>query len=76
MAHAPRRIVGLQPVELAVGSLASLTVIDLDQEWTVSEDGFASRSRNSAFIGQQLRGRAVSTYVAGYASLEGGVLQF
>jgi dihydroorotase len=72
MAHAPRRIIGLEPVRLEAGSVADLTVIDLEQEWTVGEGGFESRSRNSAFTGRKLKGRAAAVYVAGYASYEDG----
>ncbi|MCL1879262.1 MAG: dihydroorotase [Actinomycetia bacterium] len=72
MAHAPRRILGLEPVSLAHGSIADLTVIDPDLEWVVSEEGFVSKSRNSAFIGRHLLGRATEVYVDGYASLDKG----
>ena len=72
MAHAPRRILGLPAVALAAGSPADLTVIDPDLEWQVTETGFASRSKNSAFIGKQLLGRATDVYVRGMASLVNG----
>jgi len=72
MAVAPRRILGLEPVTLAAGSVADLTVIDPQQRWRVSADSFQSRSRNSAFIGRELKGRASHVYVGGYASLEDG----
>ncbi|MDR2108360.1 MAG: dihydroorotase [Coriobacteriales bacterium] len=66
MAHAPRRILGLEPVSLKPGSSADLTVIDPTLEWTVGEEGFVSRSRNSGFLGRRLRGRAIAVYIAGY----------
>jgi dihydroorotase len=74
MAHAPRRILGLEPVRLEVGALADLTVIDPAASWEVGADGFESKSSNSAFIGRTLTGRATDVYVAGYATLEDGVV--
>jgi dihydroorotase len=72
MAHAPRRILGLKPVTLAVGGVADITVIDPAAAWVVSIEGFVSKSRNSAFIGRRLTGRACDVFVGGYASLEDG----
>jgi dihydroorotase len=72
MAHAPRRILGLEPVTLEAGSVADLTVIDPEESWTVSADDFVSKAKNSAFIGRRLKGRATDVYVGGYASLENG----
>jgi len=74
MAHAPRRILGLPAVTLAPGAAADLTVIDPALTWTVTADGFVSKSSNSAFIGHALKGRATHVYVAGYASLEDGAV--
>ena len=75
MAHAPRRILGLPAVNLAVGSQADLTVIEPDYKWQVNADDFVSRSQNSAFIGRQLIGRASDVFVAGEKSLERGVVK-
>jgi dihydroorotase len=75
MAHAPRRVLGLEPVTLEVGAVADLTVIDPAVSWEVGADGFESKSRNSAFIGRVLTGRATDVYVAGYATLEDGVAE-
>jgi dihydroorotase len=72
LADAPRRVLGLAAVHLSVGSVADLTVIDPDAEWTVTADDFASKARNSAFIGRQLKGRASDVFVGGYASLRDG----
>jgi dihydroorotase len=72
MAHAPRRILGIDPVVLEEGSVADLTVIDPEKTYEVREDGFESKSKNSAFIGRTLTGRATYVFVGGYASLEEG----
>lgn len=76
MAIAPRELLGLEQVRFEPGSVADLTVIDPNVEWTVKEDEFESKSRNSAFIGVQLKGRATDVYTEGYASLEDGKVTF
>ncbi|MDO4443143.1 MAG: dihydroorotase [Slackia sp.] len=74
MAVAPREILGLEPVKIAEGSVADITVFDPDVAWTVEEDGFESKSKNSGFIGAQLVGRATDVFVGGVATLENGVV--
>jgi dihydroorotase len=75
MAHAPRRILGLQPVSIAPGSVADLTIIDPDAAWIAGAEGWCSKSNNSAFAGWELKGRATDVYVGGYASLQNGEVQ-
>jgi dihydroorotase len=72
MAHAPRRILGLELVTLTEGGVADLTVIDPAAAWEVSAEDFVSKSRNSAFIGRRLTGRVCDVFVDGYATLEDG----
>jgi dihydroorotase len=66
MSVAPARILGASghggPLE--PGRPANLVAFDPTAEWRV-EPPFASRSRNSAFLGQRLRGRVVHTVYAG-----------
>ena len=72
MAHAPRRILGLEPVFLGLGSTADITIIDEDLFWTAGSDGWQSKSTNSAFEGRELCGKATDVYVGGFASLQDG----
>jgi dihydroorotase len=59
----PAKIIG-QPVgTLREGALADLTVVDPDAHWTVER--FQSKSRNSPFVGQKLRGRVECTVMGG-----------
>lgn len=74
MAIAPREILGLEPVKIAEGSVADITVFDPEVEWTVDEDGFESKSKNSGFIGAKLAGRATDVFVGGVATLENGAI--
>jgi dihydroorotase len=73
MSTLPARILGAVghggPVE--AGAVANLVAFDPDAEWMV-EAPFASRSRNSAFLGRPLRGRVVHTVFRGELVVEGG----
>lgn len=74
MAVRPREILRLDPVALKPGSVADLTVIDPDVEWTVERDDLYSKAGNSGFLGWQLKGRASDVYVGGWATMEEGVV--
>jgi dihydroorotase len=66
MSTAPARILGASahggPIQ--VGRPANVVLFDPAAEWTV-EAPFASKSRNSMFLGRRLRGRVVHTILRG-----------
>jgi dihydroorotase len=74
MSAAPASILGLQehggPV--APGRPANLVVFDPAEEWVVGERPFASRGRNSAFLGRTLRGRVLHTMLRGEFTVREG----
>ncbi|HJF65835.1 MAG TPA: dihydroorotase [Slackia equolifaciens] len=72
MAIAPREILGLEPVKIAEGSVADITVFDPTIEWTVDGEDFESKAHNSGFIGAALTGRATDVYVGGVATMVDG----
>ena len=74
MAVAPRDILGLEPVKIAEGSVADITVFDPSVEWTVAVDGFCSKAHNSGFVGCALKGRATDVFVGGEATLCDGAI--
>ena len=61
----PARVLGLRAGTLEVGAPADLVLIDPDRVWKVEPATLVSRSKNSAFLGHELRGAAIRTYVAG-----------
>ena len=72
MCHAPRRILGVEPVTLTAGSLADITVIDPEARVEVTQEFFESSSANSAFLGAELLGRASEVIVEGKLVLKNG----
>ncbi len=74
MAVAPREILRLEPVKIARGCVADITVFDPAVEWTVDKEDFESKACNSAFIGAVLKGRATDVYVGGNAAMLDGVV--
>ncbi len=76
LSTAPARLIGASdhggPIE--PGRPANLVVFDPEAEWVV-EPPFASRSRNSAFIGTKLRGRVVHTVYRGELVVADGKAQ-
>ena len=65
MSAGPAQVFGLPVPRIAVGERANLVALDLDTEWTVTEDGFHSRSANSWLLGARLRGRVARTVADG-----------
>lgn len=74
MAVNPRKILRAEEVRLEAGCTADLTIIDPQAAWTVTEEDFVSKAKNSGFIGAHLKGRATDVYVEGYATLQDGVI--
>ncbi|MBM3694442.1 MAG: dihydroorotase [Actinobacteria bacterium] len=76
MAVAPARLAGLADHGrwVANGGPATLTVVDPAAEWTAER--FHSRSANSPWRGQRLRGRARHVVLRGRFTLRDGVLQW
>ncbi len=65
MSAGPAHVFGLPEPKLEIGARANLVLLDLEAEWTVSEEGFRSRSANSWLLGQRLHGRVVTTVADG-----------
>jgi dihydroorotase len=56
---------GLEVPVIEVSRQANLTLVDLDAEWIVGEEGYESRSENCCFGGRRLKGRVLLTIAAG-----------
>jgi len=65
MSTAPARILKLPLGTLREGSLADVTVFDPEARWIVSEENLHSKSKNSPFLGWEMKGQAIYTIVGG-----------
>jgi dihydroorotase len=61
----PARAFSLPGGMLQPGSPADITLFDAGREWTVEASLFKSKSRNTPFAGQKLRGIVAATFVRG-----------
>ncbi|MFH0920038.1 MAG: dihydroorotase [Fibrobacterota bacterium] len=67
----PARILKVPGGTLKMGSLADVTVINPNLNWTVDSSKFLSKGRNTPFEGKKLKGKAVATLVAGRVVYKG-----
>lgn len=47
---------------IAVGNKADVSLFTTDNEWVFSKENIQSKSKNSAFLGQKMKGKAVGIY--------------
>jgi dihydroorotase len=70
MSAGPARVFGLERPRVVTGARADLVLLDLEREWTVREDGFRSRSKNSWLLGETLTGDVALTLAGGAVAFE------
>jgi dihydroorotase len=61
----PARLLGLLGGSLAKDAVADVTILDLEQEWTIEPSRFLSKSRNTPFAGWSVTGTPWMTIVGG-----------
>ena len=65
MTYKPAQIIKFDGGIIAKNARADLTIIDLDQKWTIDPEKFHSKSKNSPFKDYPVKGRAIRTIIAG-----------
>jgi dihydroorotase len=65
MSTNPAKLLGVPGGTLAPGSVADVTLLDLDAPVTVDKASFHSKGKNTPFHGWTLRGKAVGTILGG-----------
>ncbi|PKM84149.1 MAG: dihydroorotase [Firmicutes bacterium HGW-Firmicutes-11] len=65
MSKAPASILGIHRGRIEIGSVADLTLIDLEKEWVIDPENFASKGKNTPFAGKSVFGRVKMTMVEG-----------
>ena len=61
----PAKILGLERGTLKPGAVADVTIIDPLKQWVVSAEKMESKSKNSPFLGWEMKGAAAYTIVKG-----------
>ena len=69
MSAEPRRLLGIDIPKFETGSKADIVLVDLDREWTVIPKKLHSKSHNTVFKGEKLKGRAIMT-------ISGGIIRY
>jgi dihydroorotase len=67
---APARILNLPYGNLKRGAAADIVVFDSKNEWVLSSRDIESKSKNSPYLNQRMRGRALATLVEGAIAYE------
>lgn len=58
----PRKILGIETPRIAEGEKANLTLFDTNKEWIVSAKNLFSKSKNTPFLNQKLKGKAIAVW--------------
>lgn len=74
MSYAPAHILGLNKGSLQCGKAADVILFNLEEEYIVDVNAFASKSKNSPFHGYQLKGKVRYTIVGGKIIVREGTL--
>lgn len=61
----PRKIMGIETIKIAVGERCDLCIFDPDYEWEVIPEELNSKSKNTVFKGEHLKGRNMYTICKG-----------
>lgn len=70
MAVNPRKLLGIDVPKIEVGAKANIAVVDLEREWTVKPEELHSKSHNTVFKGEKLKGRNIMTISDGVIRFE------
>lgn len=66
----PRKILGLEPISIKEGSRCDLTVFDPEYQWEVIPEELHSKSKNTVFKGEKLKGKVTHTICRGKVVFE------
>lgn len=77
MSTGPARLFGLNAGTLKIGSIADITIVDLNKKWVVDPNNFYSKCHLSPYAGKICKGKAVATILAGkFVMKEGKVKDY
>jgi dihydroorotase len=61
----PARVIDIERGHLGIGSVADITVFDMEKEWIVDPNMFESKGKNCVFSGMKLFGKVTDVLVNG-----------
>jgi len=67
----PARILGVEAGKISVSGPADIALVNPEALWTLTEDLIRSKSKNSAFLGMQFKGRVAYTICQGRIVYQG-----
>lgn len=70
LTRAPAKIAGLPAPTLREGAEANLVLVDPERVWTIDASRLRTKSKNTPFMGQTVKGMVLATVVAGHVVFE------
>lgn len=59
---AAKTIFGINENTITVGNIAEISLFNASEEWIFGKENILSKSKNSAFLGQKMKGKAIGIY--------------
>jgi dihydroorotase len=59
---AVKSIFGIESNTINIGAIANLSLFETEGNWTFTKENILSKSKNSAFLGQSMKGKAIGIY--------------
>lgn len=56
---AVKSIFGIEENKIKIGAIANLSLFETESNWTFAKENIISKSKNSAFLGQDMKGKAL-----------------
>ncbi len=69
ISNQPRKVFGVETKGVNVGENANLTLFSIDKEWVLNEKDIASKSKNTPFLNNTLKGKALGVVNKGFLSI-------
>ena len=62
MSTSPAKVLGIKPPEISAGEPANIVIVDVEKEYKICSEDFASKSVNSPFLGMNVYGLPRTLY--------------
>lgn len=59
---AAKTIFGINENKIEVGNQAEISLFNTSEEWIFSKENILSKSKNTAFLGRKMKGKAIGIY--------------